>query len=136
MSTPSSRSRSQRKIKTIGSATIRHTLTTLTKFSMICARTYPKSWENGPNRPKTLKINNSSYCLSIPPSRSRSQNKIKTTGHSITCDTLITSCNYDISHFLICSKTWGKERKWLTTLLIIFFKFEQSLVPILILKEN
>ena len=60
-----------------------------------------------------------------PSRRSRSPNKIKTTGHSISCDILITSCNYNICHSLNCPKNLGKRTQtakntynWLFLLLL------------------
>ena len=58
-------------------------------------------------------------------------------GHAITCDTLIISCNFSISHSLTCPKTCGTGPKQLQVLkMIIFCKFEGFSFPIWIIKQN
>ena len=49
--------------------------------------------------------------LRTPPLRKRSQSKIKVIGQATTCNTLIISCNFNISHFLTCQKTLGKRNQ-------------------------
>ena len=52
--TPPCRFRSQKETQSIRHKTMKRTLLIFIKYSMICNWTCPKSWENGPQRPKAL----------------------------------------------------------------------------------
>ena len=70
-----------------------------TDFSMIHALNFPKICEKGPKRLKTLKFEHSSFLKSdYSPLQRWPQNKIKMIGSATACDTLIISCNFDLSH--------------------------------------
>ena len=100
---------SWKKTKAIMYASIKQTLLIFMKYSMICAWNCPKFWGNWLQQPKILTTSHFWYCLSTPSCQPRSQYKLKTIGHAITCDTHIISCNYNISYSLACPKTWGER---------------------------
>ena len=120
---------SQRKMKRIGHTTIEHTLKIFTKRSMICPRNCPKSWGNEPQQPKILTTDHFLYCLKTLPCRPISQSKIKLIRHGIACDTLIISCNCDISYSLIYTKTWEKRLKRLKILRTDNFSYVWATFP-------
>ena len=71
----------------------------------------PKVWQNGPQQLKILKHWSFLINLGTPPWRPRSLSKIKINEHATACDTLIISCNFNISHFLARPKTWPRQLK-------------------------
>ena len=117
-STPSSWTRSQSKTKSVEHAIIQHTLTIFTKDSMNCATTCPKVWRNGSQQLKILKHWSFLINLGTPPCRPRSQSKIEINEHATACDTLIISCNFNISHFFACPKTWPRQQKYLKAIIL------------------
>ena len=77
---------SWKKTKGIMHASIKSTLLTFVKNSMISAWTCPKCWGKWRQWPNILTTCHFWYCLSTPPCRPRSEYKLRTTWRAITCD--------------------------------------------------
>ena len=139
LSTPSCRPQFQSTKKTIGYTIIKHTVTILMKYSMICTNIYPKLWGNEPQRPKILKAYHFSYIRALLHVYQdlKAKKTQKTIGQATKFDTVVVPRNSNISHVLTCLKTWGKWAKPLTYLkMIIFHELEHSSMPYKVAKQN